>query len=59
MGGRWNGGGMIPPRKFTYVEPPKETSAIHVRPNNLQRMKERLEAIKGVPKLASFRRVEG
>ncbi len=47
---------MIPPKKFLYAEPAKDTPTVLTRPSNLQRMKDRLTAIKGVPKLAYIRK---
>jgi hypothetical protein len=56
--GLWNDARMIPPKKFTSIDPAKQETAV-LRPSNLQRMKDRLESIKGVPKLAYVRKVEG
>ena len=56
----WHGAVMIPPRKFTHGETGKQTTVQPVRSSNanLQRMKARLQSLKGVPKLAYCRRVE-
>ena len=48
---------MIPPKKFSYVNPPRQEPTIHLRPDNLQRMKDRLDAIKGLAKSTAFRRI--